>query len=280
MLIIHQNPQDIEIIAENFYKLLDREDVLEVLKSNYSVVIMKHDHSAIKELIKKQNLHFIPPMTIFMHDPESTYLNNTQLIINKLEGFFEYKIICEIILECLSKKRINVNHIQDDYEFQRKATKNLSPLELLERQKRELQEVEKEAQMKEIAKQMELEKEQKEKEERKKIELNLQKKNSLERRTKEYLKENLLAEPIKDSNTCTISFRMPDGTLLERRFSKNWKIVEMYNFIGSLDNVLTEEETEFDLIIPFPMKVYNDMNQTFEQAGLFPNAMLVVREHN
>jgi len=49
-------------------------------------------------------------------------------------------------------------------------------------------------------------------------------------------------------------------------------------FITSLGpGVLTESE-EFDLIIPFPFKIYNDKEKTLLEEGLFPNAVLQIRE--
>ena len=39
-----------------------------------------------------------------------------------------------------------------------------------------------------------------------------------------------------------------------------------------------EENNEFDLITPFPIKVFNDMDKTLEEEKLFPNAVLQIRE--
>ncbi len=41
--------------------------------------------------------------------------------------------------------------------------------------------------------------------------------------------------------------------------------------------VLTESE-EYDLIIPFPFKIYDKQEKTLEEEGLFPNAVLQIRE--
>lgn len=151
--------------------------------------------------------------------------------------------------------------------------------ELLEKQKRELEEMEKQAKLNEKAR--------KEKEEQKKIEdelkmkkkLNFHKKLSLERKSREHLVKNLLPEPdTKDPNMIILSFRLPTGNVIQRSFSKTWKLIEVYNFINSLENILTEEETEFDLIIPFPLKILDKYDETLTSLGINNNTMLTVRE--
>lgn len=151
--------------------------------------------------------------------------------------------------------------------------------ELLEKQKRELEEMERQVKLNELAKKEKEEKKKKEEELKNKKELSFHKKMSLERKNREHLLKILLPEPDKnDPNTIILSFRLPNGNVTQRSFSKNWKLIEVYNFVNSLENVLTEEETEFDLIIPFPLKVLDKYDESLTNIGINTNTMLTVRE--
>ncbi len=81
-----------------------------------------------------------------------------------------------------------------------------------------------------------------------------------------------------DPNSTLIVFRLPGGNRIERRFNKKDKIDDLYNFIDFLedDNI---KENNFDLIQTFPFIIFNDREKTIEEANLFPNAVLQVREN-
>lgn len=64
----------------------------------------------------------------------------------------------------------------------------------------------------------------------------------------------------------------------ERRFYKSDKIEILYDFVFTLGKDIFEESGEFELIQPFPFKVYNDKAKTLEDEKLFPNAVLQIRE--
>ena len=49
-------------------------------------------------------------------------------------------------------------------------------------------------------------------------------------------------------------------------------------FITSLGPGVLTESDKFDLIIPFPFKVYNEMEKTLNEEGLCPNAVIQIRE--
>lgn len=282
-MIIYQNTVDIEIIAENLFKLSENEEAMHILISYYSVMFMDSNNPEIKILLKDLNMSMIPPLTLFLYDNNHQYTKNQNLVLNSIEGFIESSYLAEMIVSSLNKKDnlFPGNNSQpiipsdNDVPDFLKSDSHLSPVELLEKQKRELEQMEKEAHMIEIEKM-------KKEEERKKIlmkEEAMKKKISSERRTKEFIRKNLLPEPSKsDKQACTIVFRMPDGSTKERLFLKNWTVIEMYNYINSLEHVLTEEETEFDLFTPFPPKVYENYDKTLEEEGLYPNAVLIVRE--
>ena len=96
------------------------------------------------------------------------------------------------------------------------------------------------------------------------------------------LKNSLPKEP-EDSNPdkCVIIFRYPDGCKnIERKFLKTNKIQILYNFIESLGREIYSEDniTKFTLIQTFPFKKYENKEKTLEEEGLFPNAMLQIKE--
>lgn len=97
----------------------------------------------------------------------------------------------------------------------------------------------------------------------------------------ELAKQTLGNEP-DDNNpdTCRIKFRLPDGEkILERKFLKTDRISFLYNFVKSngREILIEEEGFNFSLNQPYPPKKYDQMNNTLEQEGLFPNAMLQIR---
>ena len=87
--------------------------------------------------------------------------------------------------------------------------------------------------------------------------------------------------PIDDPNATTICFRYPDGeNRKDRRFLKTHKIQNLYDYVTSLGKeIYTEEENNsFSLYQPFPPKKYEEMENTLEKEGLFPNAVIQIRE--
>ena len=83
-------------------------------------------------------------------------------------------------------------------------------------------------------------------------------------------------------NATKIILRYPDGEkTIERRFIKYEKIEILYLYVKSLGReIFTEEESnDFELIFRFPSKnLENSKKYTLEQEGLFPNAVIQVRE--
>ena len=89
-------------------------------------------------------------------------------------------------------------------------------------------------------------------------------------------------EPNKDNeNCCTICFRYPDGEKrIDRRFLKTDKIKDLYEYVESLGKEIYSEDGEgvFSLYQPFPPKKYENMENTLENEGLFPNAVIQIKE--
>lgn len=69
------------------------------------------------------------------------------------------------------------------------------------------------------------------------------------------------------------------GDRVNRRFFKNDKVQLMYDFIDSKgDELQFEHNANFEIIQSMPKKVLNNKDKTLAEEGLFPRAMLVVRE--
>ena len=140
--------------------------------------------------------------------------------------------------------------------------------------------------MKELERQQK-EKEKKEEEEKRKI---LEEENRLKNINKKYEDEANLAKMIlseepeeNDPDACHIVFRVPDGEKnIERKFFKSDKIAVLYNYIKSIGREIFMEpdSTDFELLcIGFPPKNLEDKkNNTLEEEGLFPNAIIQIRE--
>ena len=96
------------------------------------------------------------------------------------------------------------------------------------------------------------------------------------------LKEKFEQEPDEyNQDCCIICFRYPDGEKTNiRRFLKNDTIKELYDYIKSLGNEIYTEEGNgvFSLNQPFPPKKFENMENTLENEGLFPNAVIQIKE--
>ena len=76
-------------------------------------------------------------------------------------------------------------------------------------------------------------------------------------------------------------FRFPDGEkTVQRKFLKSDKISLLYTYVKSLGKAIYNdpEDEGFSLVQPFPFKNFNDLQEnTLEQEGMFPNAVLQIR---
>lgn len=88
------------------------------------------------------------------------------------------------------------------------------------------------------------------------------------------MKESLPDEPSEDNpDACTVQFRLPDGTkTIQRRFLKNDKIKVLYDYIHSLgeENGFEHMASNFDILQNFPKKLFDEMDKTLDEEGLFP----------
>ena len=95
-------------------------------------------------------------------------------------------------------------------------------------------------------------------------------------------KSKLKPEPEANDPNCTsICFRFPDGDVKKiRRFLKNDTIQNLYDFVASLGKeIYTEDNSNgFSLNQPFPPKKYENFGNTLEEEGLFPSAVIQIKE--
>ena len=93
-------------------------------------------------------------------------------------------------------------------------------------------------------------------------------------------KENSLKklpdEPNEDNFTTTITFIYPSNKIIKRNFNKDDKIELMYIYINTLtDDIFKElKQKNFLLSQPFPKKIYSNKEETFFEAGLYPDGII------
>jgi hypothetical protein len=149
----------------------------------------------------------------------------------------------------------------------------ISEADLIEIQKRQLEALEKEDSMKKIQ-------EEKKKQEELKLKKEAEEKLKKEQELKDEKRKTLPPEPSEDNKEASkIMFRYPHTEQrVERRFMKTDKISSLYDFVCTLGTEIFEESGEFELITPFPFKIYSNKDKTLVEEGLFPNAVLQIRE--
>ena len=192
-------------------------------------------------------------------------------IINILEGdSINLETFSNALINCTEKSNFN-NNIGNN----RNGFNPMSDGEVLEQQKLDMEALELQAQKREeeLKKQKMIE--------QKRIKEEEIKRKEIENKANE-AKKKVVEEPGEDDiNSTTICFRYPDGEKRkDRRFLKTHTIQNLYDYITSLGReIYTEEENNnFSLYQPFPPKKYTEMENTLEKEGLFPNAIIQIRE--
>jgi hypothetical protein len=94
---------------------------------------------------------------------------------------------------------------------------------------------------------------------------------------REYLRENLIPEP-KEGKLAKICIRLPNSTRCVRQFSANAPLQQLYDFVESNDLHPIDILAQIEILTPFPRKEYRDKTISFEEAGLYPNASVIVEE--
>lgn len=278
LLIIFDKKND-EAVGNFLLNLSGNDCVKDILFSNYSIFLLEKSRNEAQILLEvfKIKCHF--PLTLFLLDPELKYFSNAQLIVDRVDGFLEPSYLIEKIIVNSSNIENYRNRMIGQAQSNLVEEDGLSLSELLEKQKNELKQIEDEAEKAEILKKKE-EEEKKLKEEHLSFQREYFKKKELAvMKAREKLKNELLPEPSDDNpNKTLIAFRLPNGETIQRKFLKYCRIAELYNFLKTLDNVFEEGNESFNLITQFPLKVYNKLDETLDEAGLFPNSVMQVGE--
>eukprot|EP01134_Creolimax_fragrantissima_P008300 CFRG8300T1 len=121
----------------------------------------------------------------------------------------------------------------------------------------------------------------KEEEERKQIEIDEEKRKAeaLELKRKSNF-EALPKEPAKgESETTSISFKLPEGQRLQRRFRFDDKVKHLYDFVAGY-HLEYDVPDEFLLVCTFPRQEYSDQNQTLREAKLTDSVALMVHDQD
>ena len=252
----------------------------------FPILANTRDSNKIQDLIidnSDNNIDIILPSFIFCYNRsnnKNSYLNpilNKNHIIYKLEGesttvdsFYEAIKETSKYIETWTN-----NLISNSLNSLDKSFGLLTDGEILTHQKYEMEELERKVQLDE----------EKQKQEEIEQENNKKKEELIEKEKKEKAKEaskKVLEEPnSEDPDSTTICFRYPDGEKsINRRFLKNHRIQNLYDYVESLgEEIYTEKENnKFSLYQPFPPKKYDNMENTLEMENLFPNAVIQIRE--
>ena len=224
----------------------------------------------------------------FINDYKNDNINNIINQPNNLIDDYQYNNIINDFSNSNSiRKSNNSNNLINDNnnyfsEGQNRYSKTkrdsysfLTDGEILAKQESEIKKLENMVEQKRLEEEKK-EKEKKEEEDRKNQEELMQKMQV------ESLIKLLPKEPSdEDPNKCTILFRFPDGEkVVQRKFLKTDIVALLYLYIKSLGREIYDDNNEnhFSLIQSFPFKnLDNVQNNTLEQEGLFPNAMLQIK---
>lgn len=175
------------------------------------------------------------------------------LIIEKLEGLHS----SEKVIEFLSRNYVTRPVLP-------KVNKAIiEERRIRERQDRELKEAER------IVK----EKQQKEAMEKKEIRIREEMKKKLEeeKENEKRRKMEIIGEEPNGIDVALVSFRLPDGRKVERKFDKLREIQVLYDFIE------VQGLINFTLLFGFPSEPLANKETTLESIGIYPKAVVIVR---
>ena len=248
-----------------------------MLKNNfiiYPILANTNEGKRLQNIVSDNQLIF--PSFAFCYNSSkypSALLMRNHIIFILDGGKITVKSFHDTLLE--TSKKINKSKDNNSINEFDKSFGHLTDAEILNQQNFDMEKLEKEV----IKKEEELKKERLIEEKRKKDEE--MKMKEIEEKAKQ-AKEKLVEEPSPDDPDSTIiCFRYPDGDkTINRRFLKSHTIQNLYDYITSFGNeIYTEKENNsFSLFQPFPPKKYDVMENTLEKEGLFPNAVVQIRE--
>ncbi|KAJ3214026.1 hypothetical protein HDU67_002170 [Dinochytrium kinnereticum] len=195
------------------------------------------------------------------------------VVIDRLEGPSSPEELIAAVSHHVNRFDTNLHAIRADRERQDQARS------IREQQDQAYQASLRADQEKERKAQEERERIRKEKEEVELQQRERENKIDAKKRRKEELRMNLAPEPpLTVKEVAKISLRLPSGERVIRRFLADEKLEILYNFIESLDLSPLSIEADIVAVNTYPRKVLLDLSQTLREAGLYPNASLIVEE--
>ena len=94
-----------------------------------------------------------------------------------------------------------------------------------------------------------------------------------------FLAASLKPEPDSSVEFVTrMNIRLPNGARLIRKFDAKSTLQSLYDFVETNDLTPIDILSDFVIANTYPRKEYRDKSLTFQAAGLFPNATVLVEE--
>ena len=257
-IIIFYDRKNIQFLNNLISHISRNTTIMNLLRQNF-IILPLLSTTEKAEYIQKTitDSYLINPSFIFCYNfPDNNFLNKKSVIYMLQSENIKLDDFLNAIYKSLEKIGMKKNYD--------KSYDNLTDGEILEKQREEIENLENdELKQKEIENKVnEIQKE-------------------IENKANE-IKKEVVDEPSKDDPNCTIiCFRYPDGEKrIDRRFLKSHKIQNLYDYVASLgEEIYTEKQYQnFSLHQPFPPKKYDNMEFTLEQEGLYPNALVQIKE--
>ena len=281
-IIIFYTINNVEFLHKFISQISRSTLTMNIIKNNFIIFPLlanTNEGYKIQEIVSDNQLLF--PSFVFcskLNNSEQDYINtilNKYNIIKILESEgITINVFHATIIDISNKYISNNNNKINKNEFDN-SFGPLTDAEILNQQNYDMEVLEREVQRKED----ELKKEKMDEEKRKKEEEI--KIKEIEDKAEE-AKKKMVDEPNEDDPDSTeICFRYPDGEKTKnRRFLKSNTIQNLYDYVTSLgEEIYSEtENNQFSLYQPFPPKKYDVMDNTLEKEGLFPNAVIQIRE--
>ena len=271
-IIIIYEKNHLDFLRVFINKICRNSSLMDILKKNCIIFPILSSSSNGYRIQNILDLDTSSPSIIFCHNNSNENIFKEDNIIEQIKGTFInidnfYKVLMNSLTK-INKEKNAINENLNKYSHLNNDINILTDGEILQRQKDDMEKLEKDAQ--DMEEEIKLKKNKK-REQFEKIE-----------KKAEILKKKFEKEPDKDNpDICIICFRYPDGDKRkERRFLKNNKIKDLYDYIESLGNEIYTEDGKgvFSLYQPFPPKKYENMENTLEKEGLFPNALIQIKE--
>ena len=271
-IIIIYEKNHLDFLRVFINKICRNSSLMDILKKNCIIFPIFSSSSNGYRIQNILDLDTSSPSIIFCHNNSNENIFKEDNIIEQIKGTFInidnfYKVLMNSLTK-INKEKNSINENLNKYSYLNNDINILTDGEILQRQKDDMEKLEKDAQ--DMEEEIKLKKNKK-REQFEKIE-----------KKAEILKKKFEKEPDKDNpDICIICFRYPDGDKRkERRFLKNNKIKDLYDYIESLGNEIYTGDGNgvFSLYQPFPPKKYENMENTLEKEGLFPNALIQIKE--